>query len=104
MDNAQKWLSAGAVAAGLILSLACTLKGAATGDPFSLFFMVLVMAVAVGGALAGVGFLVKVGPRILNGFPPPVLVSLGFILGALIVAIGSIYVGLRIVAEIASAL
>lgn len=72
--------------------------------PLSWLFMILGLVAIVAVAVFGARFLAEKGPRFLNGFPPPALISLGFTLGGLIVVAGAVYAGLRVVGELASGL
>ena len=94
----------GAGAAGLLLPLGYLIAGYGPHwDLFSTVITVLLIFLAVAGARAGAMALGRVGPKALNSFPAPFLVTLGFVLGALIVAIGAIYLVVRVVGELASA-
>ena len=107
-DQVKKWLSVGAGAVGLLLPLAYLLSslglpGLLSINLPSVMITVLFLALAMGGAVAGAGYVAKIGAKYLN-FPPPVLVTIGFVLGGLIVAAGMIFIVVYVVVNILSAL
>lgn len=105
MDQARKWMSVGAGTAGFLLSVFWMAPGLLVGfDLFSVIIMVLTPVAITVVAVMGARWLCRVGPDFLNNWPPPFLVALGFVLGALIVFIGVIYAGLRLLAALGEAL
>lgn len=101
MDNAKKWLSVGAGAAGFVLSLYFLVTYIRLSeDSLPMLMLVFVPVVAAWWAVTGTGLICRTGPRVLNKLPAPVLIGLGLILGGVAVIIGLICFALRLLAEI----